>query len=193
MKRLAAVLLFVAGCAHKTAGPAPSQAAIPDKKLRLAAVTWPTGTAVMYCTRRLDDFGKPVGVAGPCYRLEAGDEKPLKVLSWAALGRFETSSPDTAPSSLGGRCKIELVQGQRAPELVPARVTWVTPTRRQVLDDWMPTDDPAAIEADGFTVETSFAPEGEWMAILHVAVGLGEGERVVQVPSAKLLKVPACE
>jgi hypothetical protein len=186
--------LTLASCAHEgIPHPAPSKHAIPPGKERLAAVMWPVAKAIIYCTRRLDDYAQPVGVAGPCWRLEAGDPEPSKTLSWSTLGRFETSPPDTTPASYGGRCHLEIEQGQRTPALKPARLTWVTPSGRKVLDDWMPTDDPDAIEADGYTIETTFAPEGEWMAILHVAVGLGDGERVVRVPHAKMIRVPACE
>lgn len=154
---------------------------------------WPNGKSIIYCTQRIDDNAQPTGVAGPCLRLEAGEQNATKVISWATLGRFERSSPSTVPTSFGGRCKIELTQGQRIPSLRSATLTWVTPTKREVIDDWLPTDENAIVEADAFTTEATFAPEGEWFAILHVAVSLGDGERVVSVPSAKLLKVPACE
>jgi len=198
VRRVFAVCALLAmSCAHKQPavkrGPPLVVAAIPKKRARLGAITWPTAKSAIYCTRRVDDEAQPVGVAGPCHRLEAGDPTPTKIISWATLGRFDTLLPDTTPASYGGRCHLEIEQGQRNPELRSARLIWVTPTKRVELDDWMPTDDAAAVEADGFTVEASFAPEGEWMAILHVAVGLGEGERVVQIAGAKLVKSPACE
>ena len=67
------------------------------RKTRLAAVMWPTAKSIISCTRRLDDGGNTVGVAGPCHRLEAGEAQPQKVLSWATLGRFDNTPPDTAP------------------------------------------------------------------------------------------------
>jgi hypothetical protein len=169
-------------------GPGP---AASNPKLRLAAVMWPNGKSIIYCTRRLDDQGKPVGVAGPCRRLEAGESDATKILSWATLGRFDQAAPDAVPSNLGGRCHLEITQGQRGRALAPARIEWVTPSTRATLEAWAPAGDEAAL-ADAFTLEASFAPEGEWMAVLRVAVGLGDGERVVEVPSARLLRVPAC-
>lgn len=162
-------------------------------RTRLAAVMWPNGKSIISCTRRLDDGGNPVGVAGPCHRLEAGEAQAQKVLSWATLGRFDGAPPDAAPRATGGRCRIELEQGQRLPTPRPARAVWVTPTRRELLDEWTPGEEAARMDTDAFTIETSLAPEGEWMAILRVAVGLGEGERVVQIASAKLVRVPSCD
>lgn len=186
-------VLVLAGCAHHPHVVAPRQAAVPGASgVRLAAVMWPTRKAIITCTRRIDDEAHAVGVAGPCMRLEAGEPGPVKVMSWATLGRFDDDAPDRVPASFGGRCKLEITQGQSAP-LREATLTWVTPTKRVKLDDWMPSDEAAAIEADRFTIEATFAPEGEWLAILRVGVGIGEGDRIVQVASAKLIPTPACE
>lgn len=164
-----------------------------DPKLRLAAVMWPSATSIITCTRRLDDSARSVGVPGPCRKLEAGEPEPQKVLSWATLGRFDGSAPDAPPPSSGGRCHIELVKGQLGPSARPATATWVTPTRRESLDSWTPGAEPASVDMDAYTIETSLAPEGEWLAILRVAVGLGDGERVVEVARARLLRIPACD
>ncbi len=187
-------LLTAAACAKKVPvvkRPAPGLAM--SEGVRLGSVMWPTAKTIIYCTQRVDDAARPVGVAGPCMRLEAGDAAATKILSWATLGRFDKSPPNHVPASLGGRCRIEIQQGQRNPALRSATLTWVTPTRREVLDDWMPTDENVAVEADAFTSEASFSPEGEWLAILHIAVGLGEGERVVQVASVRMMRIPACD
>ena len=191
MKRVA-IAALLGGCAHPHV-VVPKHAEVPGpSSVRLAAVMWPTRKAIITCTRRIDDQAHAVGVAGPCMRLEAGEPEPVKVVSWATLGRFDDDAPDHVPASFGGRCKLEIVPGQRTP-LRETTLTWVTPTKRVKLDDWMPSDDEAVIEADRFTIETSFAPEGEWLAILRVGVGLGDGERIVQVASAKLVATPACE
>ena len=191
---LAVVAAFVlAACTHHPHVVVPRHAPVPGPShVRLAAVMWPTRNAIITCTRRMDDDAHPVGVAGPCMRLEAGEPGPMKVVSWATLGRFDDDAPDRVPASFGGRCKLEITEGQRSP-LRETTITWVTPTKRVKLDDWMPTDDAAVIEADRFTLEATFAPEGEWLAILRVGVGIGEGERVVQVASARLIPTPACE
>jgi hypothetical protein len=188
-----ALALALAACAP--AAPAVKHGpglAASSAKLRLAAVMWPNGKSIIYCTRRLDDEAKPVGVAGPCRRLEAGETEAMKILSWATLGRFDQAAPDAVPATLGGRCHLEITQGQRARTPTPARIEWVTPSTRTTLEEWAPTGEQAAL-ADAFTLEASFAPEGEWMAILRVAVALGDGERVIEVPAARLIKVPACQ
>lgn len=194
LRRTVLLSLLLAGCRHATHANVVKTAVAPavGEHVRLAAVMWPTKKAVITCTRRIDDAAQPIGVPGPCKRLEAGETDPVKILSWATLGRFDDDAPDSVPKSFGGRCKLEIEPGQRQP-LREATLTWVTPTKRVKLDDWMPTDDAEAVEADQFTIESSFAPEGEWLAILHVAVGLGEGDRIIQVPGVKIVAVPACE
>ena len=194
MKRAVLLALLSAGCRHATHANVVETAVAPPvgDHVRLAAVMWPTKKAVIACTRRVDDAAQPIGVPGPCKRLEAGEAEPVKILSWATLGRFDDDAPDAVPKSFGGRCHLEIVAGDRHP-LHEATLTWVTPTKRVKLDDWMPTDDAEPVEADRFTIETSFAPEGSWLAILHVAIGLGEGDRIIQVPGFKIVPVPACE
>jgi hypothetical protein len=194
--KLALALVVLCGCAHHaTHADTKVKTAIAPavgEHVRLAAVMWPTKTAIITCTRRLDDAAEPEGVAGPCHRLEVGETERVKVVSWATLGRFDDGPPDDVPKSFGGRCRLEITRGERNP-LHEATLTWVTPTKRVKLDDWMPSDDPETVEADQFTIETSFAPEGSWLAVLHVAIGLGEGERIVQIPHAEIIPVPACE
>jgi hypothetical protein len=194
VKRCAAALvLALVSCAHDGGKPAsPPPNAMPPGHARLAAVMWPVAKAIIYCTRRIDDYARPVGVAGPCKRLEAGDPEPVSTISWATLGRFENSAPDAMPASVGGRCHLEITQGQRAPAATPALLTWVAPSGKTVLEAWTPSG-ADAVDTDAYTLEATFAPEGEWMAILHVAVGLGDGERIVKVPYAKMIRVPACE
>ncbi len=191
----AAVVLTLAlvSCAHdgnKPAAPPPN--AMPPGHARLAAVMWPVAKAIIYCTRRIDDHALPVGVAGPCFRLEAGETDAVRAISWVTLGRFESGGPDAMPASFGGRCHLEIAQGQRMPAMTPAKLVWVGPSGKKVLEQWTPND-AEAVDADAYTIETTFAPEGEWMAILHVSVGLGDGERIVRVPYAKMIRVPACE
>src|SRR5262249_35116460 len=127
-----------------------------------------------------DDGGAQVGVLGPCWRLVAG-EAPRKMLSWLNAGRPDDSAPNAVPWS---RCSVELkgdVQG--------ATATLVTPTGRETLEDWKPS---AEVGGDLFGVELSFSPEGRWMALVRVAVHLGEGERIVEIPEVEIRPVPAC-
>ena len=173
----------LAACAHGPAPTAPRPRPAVEG-VRLAAVMWPTARSIIYCARRIDDAAQPTGVAGPCARLEAGEAGPTKVLSWATLGRFDRSPPTAVPQSWA-RCRLALTRAGDATTLA-----WVGPTQREVLDEWRPGADS---EADAFSIEATFAPEGEWMAVLRVGIGLGDGERVVQIAGAKLLRVPACE
>jgi hypothetical protein len=65
----------------------------------------------------------------------------------------------------------------------------VTPTGREPLEDWKPE---ARSAADAYDVEVSFSPEGKWMAVVHVAIHLGDGERIIEIPSVDIRAVPAC-
>jgi hypothetical protein len=191
--RSLAIVALLAGCgtAHFGTTQGPGAVSARSGRSRLAAVMWPTAKSVIACTRRIDDQARPVGVAGPCAKLEAGENDAVKVISWATLGRFDDSAPDSAPASMAGRCRFEIEDAQGRQK--PAKLWWVTPTKRQELAAWTPGEEKGVAESDAFTIEVSLAPEGEWLAILRVAVGLGEGERIVQVASMNLTRVPACE
>lgn len=195
MKKLILAAALLAGCGTARFGATQGPGAVSSRsgRVRLAAVMWPTGKSVIACTRRLDDQGRPVGVAGPCTKLEAGENDAVKVLSWATLGRFDDTPPDVGPASVNGRCRFEIEDAQKIPSLKAAKLWWVTPTKRQELAAWTPDAEKGVADSDAFTLEVSLAPEGEWLAILRVAVGLGEGERIVQVASMNLVRVPACE
>jgi hypothetical protein len=148
--------------------------------MRLAWVTWSDVNELMYCTRRLDDAGSQVGVLGPCWHQTAG-EPPKKMLSWLNIGRPDRTAPNAVP---WGRCAVELTSDTQG-----ATATLVTPTSREVLETWKPD---ASVGGDRFALELSFSPEGQWMAVAHVAVHLGEGERIVEIPSVDIRTVPAC-
>ena len=173
-----------AACRHRpeqklnlpTTGPVP----------RLAWVTWPDPNAFIFCTRRLDDNAAQVGVPGPCWRLEAGEAVARKIFEWASLGGADHSPSNASPWD---RCHFETEQGVLAPKPTPARLWLLTPTRRDLVVEWMPD---VKAQGDVFVLEPSFSPEGKWMAIVRVGVGLGEGERIVEIDSAELRLVPAC-
>jgi hypothetical protein len=171
--------LFVVALALSCA-PAKPRVVVPlspnGHPIRLGWITWSDVNELIYCTRRLDDDGNQEGNLGPCWRQSAGD-KPKKMFAWLNAGRPDDSAPDNGPWD---RC---------AAEVKNATAVLVTPTERTLIDDWRPTLD---THGDRFLVELSFSPEGKWMAVEHVAVHLGEGERIVEIPSVEIRPVPAC-
>lgn len=179
--RVAAALLLasaLAAChAPKPRAPLVTPSGAP---MRLGWVTWSDVNELVYCNQRLDDGGNRVGVLGPCWHLVAG-EAPKKMLSWLNAGRRDDTPPASVPWQ---RCSVELKGDTQA-----ASATLVTPTSRELLDDWKPD---ASVGGDVYGVELSFSPEGKWMAVVHVAVHLGEGERIVEIPSVEIRPVPAC-
>ena len=55
------------------------------------------------------------------------------------------------------------------------------PTGREPIDDWKPD---ATVGGDIFADELSFSPEGKWMAVAHLGIHLGEGERIIEIHGA---------
>jgi hypothetical protein len=152
---------------------------------RLGWVAWEDADTVVFCNRRLDDEGRTQGVLGPCYK--AGpDNVAHKMISWV-MGE----APDTTPANAAPDpdCWIEIEEGALVPKERPARLTWNTHAGRRVLDEWTP--DPK-LQADRFTLEASFGPGGKYLAVLRVAIGLGDGERTVEIDGARLVPLPAC-
>ena len=75
------------------------------------------------------------------------------------------------------------------PGAPPARATLVDPTHSQLLDEWLP---PNSVDGDYFAIETSFSPDGKWLAIVHSSVGIGEGDRLVTVVDVAVRPAPSC-
>lgn len=148
--------------------------------MRLGWITWSDVNEVLYCNRRLDDAGNLVGVLGPCWRMSAG-ERPKKILSWLNAGRPDDTPPNAVPWT---RCSVELKGDSQS-----ASATLVSPTGREPIEEWKPD---ATVGGDVYGVELSFSPEGKWLAVVHLAVHLGEGERIVEIPSVEIRNVPAC-
>jgi hypothetical protein len=148
--------------------------------VRLGWITWSNVSELIYCNRRVDDNANQVGVLGPCFRLAAG-EQPKKIVSWLNAGRSDEAAPNATPWP---RCSIELKGDTQG-----ASATMVTPTTRELIEDWKPD---ASVGGDVYGLELSFSPEGQWMAIVHVAVHLGEGERIVEIPQVDIRPLPAC-
>jgi hypothetical protein len=182
---LAALAALACGCVSSRGQRVRAAYAPGPARPRLAAVMWPTASGFIYCQRRLDDDARPIGVAGPCFRMDAGERDPHRIVSWASLGRFDGTPPNAGPWD---RCHAEL-EDARPHEHRPARAWLVTPTGRTLVEEWSPEPE---LTGDVFTLELSFAPEGQWMAVEHVMVGLGEGERTVEVTGVALRPVPAC-
>jgi hypothetical protein len=178
------VLVSVSGCGHRGQATHLTEPK-PGEPERLAWITWPDVDAMIYCTKRVDGHGLPVGVPGPCLRFAAGEE-PRKVVSWMSLSRTDPSPPTRAPDP---RCRVELEPAKLVPTPTPARAWWVTPTERTLLDEWMPEP---RTQGDRFMIEPTFSPEVKWMGVLHVVVQLGIDEVIISVDSAAIRPVPAC-
>ena len=54
---------------------------------------------------------------------------------------------------------------------------------------WKPA---ATVGGDIYADELSFSPEGKWMAVAHLGIHLGEGERIVEIHGVDIKEVPAC-
>lgn len=170
-------LLFAACHAPRPRAPLTTATGAP---LRLGWVTWSDVNEIVYCNQRLDDNGARVGVLGPCWQQAAG-EPPKKMLSWLNAGRPDDTSPNAVPWR---RCAVELA-GDRS----GATGTLLTPTGREPIDQWKPD---AGVGGDLFADELSFSPEGKWMAVAHLAIHLGEGERIIEIHDVVIKPVPAC-
>lgn len=186
------LLALLAGCAPQTArvelrrqagdataGPAAGQ------RPRLAWIAWEAEDTVIWCNRRVDDAGQARGVLGPCGRLTLG-KAPQRLVSWLNLER-----PDTRPADAGpwARCTLRLEDAQLVPAARPARLILVAPDGERVLHSFSP--DPT-LTADAYQLEASFSPGGTHLAIVELAIGLGEGERTVEVSGVRMIPVPAC-
>ncbi|MCU1278152.1 MAG: hypothetical protein JWM53_1698 [bacterium] len=179
--RAVAALAFalVAGCAAPR--PRPPLKTPTGAPMRLGWVTWSDVNEIVYCNQRLDDNGNRIGVLGPCWHLAAG-ESPKKMMSWLNAGRADDTSPLAVPWQQ--RCSVELKGDTQG-----ASATLVSPTGREPIDEWKPD---AKTGGDLYAVELSFSPEGKWMAVAHLGVHLGEGERIIEIHGVEIRAVPAC-
>ena len=148
--------------------------------MRLGWVTWSDVNEIVYCNQRLDDNGTRVGVLGPCWHEVAG-EAPKKMMSWLNAGRPDETPPNAVPWQ---RCSVELKGDTQS-----ASAIMHTPTSTETIDDWKPD---AKVGGDVYADELSFSPEGKWMAVVHLAIHLGDGERIVEIPSVDIRTIPAC-
>jgi hypothetical protein len=177
--RLALAFLLV-GCAHR--GAVRLQVAAGT---RLGWVVWSDPNTLVSCAHRVDDSGGIIGDPGPCKMNVAGEgSKPVAA---PAVGRMDSTSPQKTPDA---RCSIELVPAHLTPPAAPARAYWQTPSGRELIAEWNPE---AKLEADQYQLETAISPEGQWMAIIYLAIGRGEGELRVDIPRVELRAIPACK
>jgi hypothetical protein len=177
--------LLLCGCIFQPSkGPVRDDARVsssPSPKprahnARLAWAAWNSDTVLFYCNRRIDDMGNQVGVIGPCHKIKE-DDTPHLLVAFTNVNRPETSPPNAGP------CNIELEDAVLVPQKKPARAL----IGGKVLEEWMPDTD-----GDLFVIETLPSPDGKLLAILRVAVGLGEGERSIEVANARVIPAPAC-
>ncbi len=187
MKRQILALSLLASCGHS-----PERKTVfssNDKVERMAWVSWPDANGFIFCTRRIDNAGNPVGVNGPCWRLDAGETEAKKVFAWAAVGGADSSPANGYPPAWSDRCHFEIERSRLGSKPTPARIWMITPTARELLSEWTP--EPTR-EEKVFALEPSFSPEGKWMAISRVTLKQEEGQRVIEVDAAELREVPAC-
>ena len=174
---LAAALLLTACPPPKPRAPLTTATGAP---VRLGWVTWSDVNEIVYCNQRLDDNAVRMGVLGPCWHEVAG-EAPKKMMSWLNAGRPDATPPNAVPWQ---RCSVELHGDSQH-----ATATLVSPTGRETLDEWRPD---ATVGGDIFADELSFSPEGKWMAIAHLGIHLGEGERIIEIHDVAIRPIPAC-
>jgi hypothetical protein len=177
---LGLLLALGAGGCKRPLSARPPLKSSTGQPFRLGWVTWSDVDELLYCNRRIDDNGEQVGVLGPCFRLAAG-ERPKQIMSWLNAGRPDATPPLAGPWD---RCTLEHKGDSNG-----AQLTLVTPTKKEPLEDWQPD---SKVGGDAYAVEVSFSPEGKWMAVVHVAIHLGDGERIIEIPFVDIRPVPAC-
>ena len=155
------------------------------KRPRLAWVAWDDENTLVVCNRRVDDNGNPVGILGPCSKV-GSDGVMHRMVSWLNTEGADKTFADATPYE---RCTLELEDAQLVPAPKPAKLFLVGPTGKQELEHWTPE---GKLTADAYHLEVTFSPEMTWMAVVRVAIGLGEGERTIEVVSASLLPLPTC-
>ncbi len=186
MIRAALLLLALTGCpknveVKRAVTPA---AGSPGSRPHLAWLSWSDANTLLVCNRRVDDQANTVGTPGPCLRVRA--EQPLEPGVAFTPATADRANADAAPWS---SCPLTLEDAQSVPARKAARIMQRTPAGPRELEQWMPG---AQVQGDAFQLEASFSPNGKWMAIVRVAVGLGEGERTVEIAGARLVPTPDC-
>ncbi|MFI5288981.1 MAG: hypothetical protein ACHQ17_04995 [Polyangia bacterium] len=194
MKRALFVMMLAGGCATQAPAVAPRSTTPLGAKTarpasawpRLGWVAWDDPDTLVVCDRRVADDGAPIGVLGPCKKI-GPDNVPHKLISWLNADQPDESVADASPFSA---CHLELDEMQLVPKPVPARAWLVGPSgKRTLLAEWTPD---ASVDGDRFRLEATFSPGGKWMALVELAIGVGEGERTLEIAGAHLYPTPAC-
>lgn len=144
---------------------------------RLARVGW-RGESFVAC-------GDSRGRESRCRMIDRAGAAAVAAASPPAGYADDASPPDRAP----GACRVRFDDVPGDPGAPAARATLVGPAGAQPLDAWRPARE---VDGDYFAVETSFSPDGKWLALVHTAVGIGEDERRVEVAGAEVRAAPAC-
>lgn len=197
MNRALLALLLLTACPPRTTQVEVKRAVSPAKEYHpasrhgLAIVLWEDTEAVLACSRRVNDDGMTVGNAGPCLRALPGSHAQRghdpSLVRLALIGRQKVFADDTPWH--GFNCWVTIEDAQLVPSRKPARVVMHSPSGQRELKSWMPD----GVEGDSFHHELSFSKSGQWMAVLRVAVGLGDGERTVEVVDAEVVQAPKCQ
>lgn len=106
------------------------------------------------------------------------EEANFRPKAMCPRGLRDTSSPDAA-----GTCRFRREDAVLVPTIKPARLF----LGDKLLVEWTPDTD-----GDQFTLEPSLSPDGRQLAVLHVAIGLGEMTRTVEAVKVTLLPAPDC-
>lgn len=191
----AALLLCVAaaGCSPRAASPPAPPPVPPGPKLalpdggmrhteRLLQGGWVAPGCWMVCGHR----GSGKDVAGLACRQVGAAESPCQSAPGSRTVTVDPTPPDSAPG--GCRVWLEDISGDPAVRR-PARATLIAPAGRTPLDEWSPA---ATDDGDYFAIETSFSPDGKWLGVARLAVGIGDGDKVVRVVSAEVRRAPPC-
>ena len=173
------------GCASQAPRVEVARAVGRNAKARLGWLTRDDPDTLVTCNRRVDDQGNGVGILGPCAKVGT-DGVSHTIVSWTNAEHPDTSAADAGPWH---GCWLELDDAQLVPRETPARAWFVTPGEKRLLEEWHPEP---TLTADQYRLEASISPEHKWLALAHLAIGLGEGERIVEIPAARLLPLPDC-
>ncbi len=190
MRRLFLVAaLALAGCPKRDAAPTsppPPPSAGPrgpdggaHHTERFASAAWRPDGAFRTCGER---GGRPAGCKAVARPGEPAADSPSE-----GDVRY---LPDRAPfDAAPGGCRVLFDDATGDPGAPAARATLKGPAAATPIDAWKA---PPNVDGDYFAVETSFSPDGKWLAVIHTAVGLGADERLVEVKDVEVRPAPPC-
>ena len=151
---------------------------------RLGWSAWRGDGAFAICGRRTSDLTTAGKLRG-CLQVPAAGAASFPLAGELdAFGSRDATSPEAA---LGG-CQIVLDDVVAAASGPPARATLIGKTTRTLLGEWRPA---LNIDGDYFALEVSFSPDGKWLALARIAVGLGE-DQTVDIAGVEVRGTPPC-